>query len=496
MQDRKDKFVQILRDPQIDMELKRALVDRAPAFFGGEGNVDVTSGDLSKGRKKTYGSEKAISDVPDASLAEQQFEQQSSEPTKSETEVETETVIPVQIGDKGETFGKEDLLNKADTQLEKSKEIVSKYGTEKKEASKAIAKEYDKLSDNQKTRYQEMMSEADEKERLRNSYVARYEDALNEWHSSKIIPMRALQNTSTGVMIAMAAAQALSVVTGDKESLDRISNMINTKIERDIRLQEREIEMKGQKARNILSLMKVIVPENPEVLRNQARELYNNHLIMQVEKAKQRSTDADTQFKIQQLQMSLSQKNQELKLEIEKAAKQAAINKAELEYKYGTKVKTKTGQAKDDKAMKQLMKRSAKESGSVASAKTALGNVTNILKLIEKEDPILILEKLKGKVGMTSKLRSLLDSLKNAAIMAQTGTQTEGDAKRIIEEMEGRPFDEIEDLRDVFIPKIAKSLIQTLIELDNVGKLTKKDKVLLNLLKRKFGTVEKDIMGL
>jgi hypothetical protein len=464
MQDRKDKFIQILRDPQIDMELKRTLVDRAPAFFGGEGNVDVTSGDLSKGRKKTYGGEAKISNVPDASLAEQQFEQQSSEPTKSEPEVETETetekIVPAQIGDTGETFGKKDLLNKADTHFEESKKIVSEYGAEKKEASKGILKEYDKLSESQKTRYQDMMREADEKERLRNSYIARYEDALNDWQSSKVIPMRALQNTSTGMMIAMAAAQALSVVTGDKESLDRISNMINTKVERDIRLQEREIEMKGQKARNILSLMKVIVPEDPEVLRMQARELYNSHLIMQVEKAKQRSTDADTQFKIQQLQMSLGQKNQELRLDIEKAAKEAAVKKAELEYKYGTKVKTTkktTTGKKEDQAMKQLMKRTSKESGSVASAKTALSNITNILKYIEKEDPVLFWDKLKGKMGLTTKLRSLLDSLKNAAIMAQTGTQTEGDAKRIIEEMEGRTFDTIEDLRDVFIPKVAKS---------------------------------------
>jgi len=486
----KDEILKVLRDDKIDKDVKKEFLKRAPAWFGDD-PVDYSSPDVTQGRKKTYKNEASI--TPDASLMEQMM---AEEEAVAQPEVETKTtqVTPADVsGIKTPDYSKEKQL--ADESMKRQQENYNQYGQKMDEYFGKLDENYGERAEFGKQEYNRLMAEAQEKENLKNKYVMDYQSAVNDWNNTKIIPMRALARTSTGMMLGLAVAQAVATISGDEKSLDRLQKMIDDKIDRDIKLQEFEIKQKGQKASNILTMMKLVVPEDPSVLKNQAREVYNNHLIMEAEKLKQRASGEEMKLKLSQLQEGLYQKNQELKLEYDKAAQEAINKKAELAYKYGSKTETKvkTGSGEG------MEKRTSTDDANIVASKNAMSALRNIEKHLAETkgkafEGNLPLSKLLGKAGFTTKLRGYLDTLKNEAIKAQTGTQTEGDAERIIAELEGRSFDTSGEFLTEAIPRIARSLMRTLIEKKNSNKLPPKDKKLLAALVAKYGSPDAEII--
>lgn len=487
----KEQILKVLRDKNIDNDVKKEFLRRAPAFIGSQGpaifgddNVDYTQPDLSQGREKVYKNEASI--VPDASLEEQMALQGSEEEQGPETETKTTQVIPADVsGIKVPDYSKEKKL--ADESMQRQQKSYDEYGQKMDQYFGDLEQNFGQRAAFGKQEYERQMAEAQEKENLKNKYVMDYQGALDDWNNTKIIPMRALARTSTGMMLGLAVAQAVATVSGDEKTLDRLQKLIDDRIERDIKLQEFEINQKGQKANNILSMMKLVVPEDPSVLKRQAAEVYNNHMIMEAEKLKQRASSEEMKLKLSQLQEGLFQKNNELKLEYDKAAQETINKKAELAYKYGSKVETKVKSG----AGAEAVKRTSTDDSKVSGVMDAVKELQNLEKEIAKgksnwKKGNLPLTKMGHLVGLESDMGQILTRYINAEIKAEKGTQTEGDAKRKRHEILGRATSISGDFLEKMIGAKRKMMVEILESMDQSGKLSKKEKAILKLLKSKI----------
>ena len=149
-------------------------------------------------------------------------------------------------------------------------------------------------------------AQAEQGTKIKQVLLDQYMKKEADWQSSQVVPLRLLANSSTGAKLGLAIAQGIASGLGDQRAMDRIQGTVDSMIEMDIAAQEGEVEKKGLGARNMLSMIKVALPEYPEETKDKARELYNKFMLLKAESMKKMARTPEQQAKLQSLTEGLA----------------------------------------------------------------------------------------------------------------------------------------------------------------------------------------------
>ena len=305
---------QVLEDPEIDNETKREVIrkisGREPSGYFDDYVPMQTK--LFGVNEERYGVEREEEHTDASSLS-------------SPEEIASNVVAQI----KGPSFEKEVTTKKKVLPKSLPKELIPE-GTSKEyikslEDLKATQERgIEDYSDAEKTyRDQEIKSneelqqfygeqakqkeaQAEQGTKIKQVLLDQYMKKEADWQSSQVVPLRLLANSSTGAKLGLAIAQGIASGLGDQRAMDRIQGTVDSMIEMDIAAQEGEVEKKGLGARNMLSMIKVALPEYPEETKDKARELYNKFMLLKAESMKKMARTPEQQAKLQSLTEGLA----------------------------------------------------------------------------------------------------------------------------------------------------------------------------------------------
>lgn len=505
----REKLLDVLKRPDLDTAMKKQVIslyreeqNRSPAkapkgTYSKKGEYKPAPDTTGK-RKKNFNSAGLKSGgkfSENFKLGKELAAKNSASMASSGNE--TETKVETSVGPSKEQMGQIDKTSKAlfgdsKKQIEDYKKSGTKDIKKFKDLSNKSAalktKAYQGAIDNKEKHAEELEARYNEKKAIVEQYTDKYDRALGEWNRSKVLPMRALAKQSQGSFVAGAIAQAIATIRGDDKTLDRLQKTMDDRIERDIASQVVEIQQKGTKAKNIMSMMKILVPDDPESIKDQMREVYNSVQQLELNKALTAQNNPEMQAKLITMKQQLDLKAQDLTAKHE-GRKQKYV---EGMVKNLSSKRTDTIKSKGKGGLVGLTPRKLGDTNRINGNFEKLATIRSIMKDIGGKDPmgdlaLMFDKKFSSWFGYNTTTKRKLLSFVNKAIKAEKGTQTEGDMERIKEELEGGFWNSYEYLRDAF-NDYQKSALRALQSDLDLNFLTPRERKLLGVFNAENAT--------